>query len=186
MTSIISFEQRKLPSVKIQILATIVSVIAAVLLPQFFHWLGIVSGAGKNPGVAFSPMHPPVMLVGFLAGGYAGGIGGLLAPVVAHFFSGMPNAMQLPFMMIELFGYGLGAGLLRNVKFSLIVKVLAVQIFGRLLRMFACIFAFYVLGNEKMTVLSIWQSIPRVLPGILLQLVFIPLIVYWVENRERK
>ena len=186
MANSLSIQERKPLSISAQAAATAIAIVAAVVVPQFFHWLGIVSGAGKAPGVAFSPMHLPIIIVGFLAGPYAGAISGLLGPVAAHYLSGMPNAMQLPFMMIELMGYGLSAGLLRYIKLPLVVKTLLALIAGRVFRMIACIIAFYLLGNEKMRPLGIWMSIPRVLPGIVLQLVLIPLIVFRVENRGRE
>ena len=186
MANSLSIQERKPLSISAQAAATAIAIVAAVVVPQFFHWLGIVSGAGKAPGVAFSPMHLPIIIVGFLAGPYAGAISGLLGPVAAHYLSGMPNAMQLPYMMIELMGYGLSAGLLRYVRFPLVVKTLLALIVGRVFRMVACIIAFYLLGNEKMRPLSIWMSIPRVLPGIVLQLVLIPLIVFRVENRGKE
>jgi len=185
MANSLSIQERKPLSISAQAAATAIAIVAAVVVPQFFHWLGIVSGAGKAPGVAFSPMHLPIIIVGFLAGPYAGAISGLLGPVAAHYLSGMPNAMQLPFMMIELAGYGLSAGLLRSIRLPLVAKTLVALIAGRLFRMIACIIAFYLLGNEKMRPLGIWMSIPRVLPGIVLQLVLIPLIVFRVENRGK-
>lgn len=179
----ISVQRQKPLSVKAQTAATFLAIAAAVILPQFFHWLGIVSGAGKAPGVAFSPMHLPIILVGFLAGPYAGAISGLLGPVAAHLLSGMPNSAQLPFMMVELLGYGLSAGLLRNVRLPLALNTLLSMIAGRVLRMLACVFAFYLLGNERMLPLGIWRSVPPCLPGIALQITLIPLAVYWVRNK---
>jgi len=184
ITNVIQLEHREPVSIKIQSLATIVAIIAAVIVPQFFHWLGSVSGSGTAPGVAFSPMHLPIIIVGFLAGPAVGGIAGLLGPVAAHYISGMPPATQLPFMMVELFGYGFAAGLLSYIKMNLTVKTFLAMIAGRFLRMIACSFAFYVLGNSKMTPLGIWRSIPASLPGIVLQIVLIPLVVFWVENKS--
>ena len=186
MTGIIQLERREPLSIKIQTLATFIAIVAAVVVPQFFHWLGAVSGSGTAPGVAFSPMHLPIMIVGFLAGPFAGGIAGLLGPVAASLLSGMPPLAQLPFMMVELLGYGVAAGLLRNVKMNLVLKTLLVMIAGRVLRMGACTFAFYVLGNTKMAPLGIWLSVPSSLPGIVLQIILIPLTVYWVETKAKE
>jgi len=184
--TVISIQHRKAISVPVQTAATVLAIAAAVVVPQFFHWLGIVSGAGTAPGVAFSPMHLPIIVVGFLAGPYAGAISGLLGPVASHFLSGMPSGVQLPLMMIELFGYGLAAGLLRSVRLPLVVNTLLVMLAGRVLRTAACTIAFYGLGFKKIAPLGIWRSIPACLPGIVLQLVLIPLIVFWVEQRKNK
>lgn len=172
-------------SMKAQTVATVLAIVAAVVVPQWFHWLGIVSGAGKAPGVAFSPMHLPIILVGFLAGPFAGAVSGLLGPVAAHLFSGMPTAAQLPFMMVELFGYGLSAGLLRGARIPLAVSTLLAMLCGRVLRMLACVVAFYALGNGTVAPLGIWRSVPSCLPGIVLQLTFVPLVVYWAEHRDK-
>ena len=186
MTKVIQIERREPISIKIQTLATGIAIVAAVVVPQIFHWLGAVSGSGTAPGVAFSPMHLPIIIVGFLAGPFAGGIAGLLGPVAASLISGMPPLAQLPFMMIELFGYGVAAGLLRHVKMNFVLKTFFVMIAGRVLRMGACTFAFYALGNTKMAPLGICTSIPASLPGIALQIILIPLVVFWVENKTKE
>ncbi len=182
----VSIQKREPLSIKLKAAATIIAIFAAALLPQFFHWLGAVSGAGTAPGVAFCPMHLPIILAGFLAGPVVGGVSGLLGPIVSSLISGMPPAAQVPFMSVELLGYGLAAGLLRPVKLPLFAKTLLAMIAGRVLRMAACSFAFYALGNAKMAPLGIWKSVPACLPGIVLQLVLIPLIVYRVENAPSK
>ena len=41
---------------------------------------------------------------------------------------------MLPFMMLELCVYGLAAGLLRNVKLPVVMKVLFAQIAGRIIK----------------------------------------------------
>lgn len=150
----VRIERRAPLSMKAQAVATVLAVVAAVVVPQWFHWLGTVSG--------------------------------LLGPVAAHLFSGMPTAAQLPFMMIELFGYGLSAGLLRTVRVPLAVSTLLSLLCGRGLRMIASAVAFYALGNETVSPLGIWRSVPSCLPGIVLQLTFIPLVVYWAEHRNRE
>ena len=172
-------------SVSMQAMLTVVTIVAAVVVPQAFHWIGIVSGSGTAPGIAFSPMHFPIIIAGLLAGPYVGAIAGLLGPVVSHFISSMPSGVQLPLMMIELLGYGLSAGLLRNVKMPTILKTVIVMLAGRVLRMLACMVVFYILGNTKVAPFGIWLSIPSCLPGIVLQLVLIPLFVYRVENAKK-
>lgn len=185
MPQIYAAEKRTV-SVKFKTIAIVAAIVASVVIPQFFHWMGKVSGLGMAFGIAFSPMHFPVMIVGFIGGPLVGAIVGFLGPAVSYLISGMPNLVQLPFMMIELFGYGLCAGLLMNIKLPNIVKTVIVMIAGRVLRMLACIFAFYLLHNEKMAPLGIWRSIPSCLPGIVMQLVIIPLAVFRFENRSKE
>lgn len=86
-------------SFKAQTLATIAAIVGAVVVPQFFHMLGAISGLGTALGETFLPMHLPIILVGLLAGSYAGAIAGLLGPAASFALSGMPvvQFVLLPF-----------------------------------------------------------------------------------------
>lgn len=172
-------------SLKVQTAAAIVAVIAAVAIPQIFHVMGAMSGLGTGLGEAFLPMHLPIILVGLLAGPYAGAVAGFIGPIVSFALSGMPGFVMLPFMMVELCVYGLVAGLLRTVKLPVFVKVVLVQIAGRIARGAAIVFAVFVLGNESIRVASIWMSIGTGIFGLVLQWILLPLIVYRVENLKR-
>lgn len=184
-TTILKSAGKSRLSVKVQMIATFAAIVGAVAVPQVFHALGAVSGLGTSLGETFLPMHLPIILVGLLAGPYAGAIAGALGPLASFAISGMPGAVMLPFMMIELCAYGLFAGLLRNVKMPTIVKVLAVQIGGRAVRAAAILLAVYAFGNESIRVATIWKSIGVGLFGLALQWALIPLIVYRVENLKK-
>lgn len=183
-TAIRRIEKNKL-SIKAQTFATLAAILGAVALPQLFHVLGAASGVGTSLGAAFLPMHLPIILVGLLAGPYAGFIAGALSPLISFALSGMPVAAMLPFMVIELAAYGLTAGLLRNLNFLVIVKVLAVQLAGRAVRAAAILISVYAFGNEAIQTAVIWKSIPAGLFGLALQWALLPLIVFWVENRQK-
>lgn len=184
MMSSLTMQKPKL-SVKVQALAALTAIVSAVALPQLFHAMGAISGLGTALGETFLPMHLPVMLVGLLAGPYAGAIAGFLSPLISFALSGMPSAVMLPFMMIELLVYGLSAGLLRKVQLPTLAKVLTIQIAGRAIRAGAILLSVYAFGNQAVNVAVIWKSIPAGIFGIVLQLVLIPLIVYRVESLHR-
>lgn len=171
-------------SLKTQTLSTFVAVVAAVVLPQLFHVLGAVSGLGSTLGEAFLPMHLPVLLVGLLAGPVVGMIAGALSPLISFAWSGMPTAALLPFLMIELAGYGLVSGTLRNLKAPVFGKLLLTQIAGRALKAAAILLAVYGLGSQAVPVSLIWNSVITGMAGILLQWSLIPFIMFWVENRK--
>lgn len=164
-------------SIKTQTIAAFIAVVAAVALPQVFHLMGIISGTGTALGAALLPMHLPVIIAGLLAGPYAGAAAGLVSPAISFALTGMPAAVMLPFMMIEVCAYGLFAGLLRNVKMPVILKVLAVQAGGRAIRAIAIIISIYLLGNDMMNVSIIWSSITEGIFGLALQWTLIPLII---------
>lgn len=173
-------------SIKAQLLASIVAIAAAVAVPQLFHLLGAVSGLGTALGETFLPMHLPIILVGLLAGPYTGAIAGLLGPLVSFALSGMPTAVMLPFMMIELCSYGLFAGLLRNTRIPTILKVLVIQVTGRAVRAAAILISVFAFGNESINVSIIWMSVASGIFGIVLQWALLPLIVYRVENMKNE
>lgn len=184
MTTIQNIRIQKV-SIKNQTLAAMAAIVAAVALPQLFHGIGAITGAGTALGEVFLPMHLPVILVGLLAGPLAGGLAGFMGPMVSFLLSGMPGMAMLPFIMIELTVYGLAAGFLRTVKLPTIAKVLAVQVVGRGVRAVAILTAVQLLGNTKIAVAVIWTSIVTGLIGIVLQLVLIPFVVRWVENHAQ-
>lgn len=184
-TAVLKNESKPRLSLKVQVIATIAAIAGAVILPQVFHLLGAISGLGSALGETFLPMHFPIILVGLLAGPYAGAISGLFGPLLSFALSGMPGAYMLPFMMIELCVYGLVSGLLRNVKLPSIVKVVAVQVAGRALRAAAILLAVYGFGYNGISVSVIWMSIASGVFGIVLQWILIPLSVYRVENLKK-
>ena len=158
-------------SLSIKAAATVLAIVAAVALPQLFHVIGAVSGQGTMLGVAFLPMHLPIIFVGLIA-----------APLASFLLSGMPMLAMLPLMMVELFAYGLVAGLLREVKLPSLVKVVIVQLAGRVVLTAATAIAVFAFGSSK-TVAATWTSdLAAGLPGLALQWALIPLAAYWTES----
>lgn len=169
-------------SLSIKAAATVLAIVAAVALPQLFHVIGAVSGQGTMLGVAFLPMHLPIIFVGLIAGPAAGAIAGAAAPLASFLLSGMPMLAMLPLMMVELFAYGLVAGLLREVKLPSLVKVVIVQLAGRVVLTAATAIAVFAFGSSK-TVAATWTSdLAAGLPGLALQWALIPLAAYWTES----
>lgn len=172
-------------TIKTRTAATAVAVAAAVALPQLFHALGAVSGLGTALGETFLPMHLPVLLIGLMAGPAAGLAAGVLSPLVSFALSGMPSAVMLPFILIELAGYGLTAGLLAGTGMNTFCKLLITQVAGRALRTAAVLIGIYGFGSP-VAVSSIWMSVVTGLPGILLQWAILPLLMFWVEKGVRR
>lgn len=154
-TAILRTKAQPRLSVKMQTLAAIAAIAGAVAVPQVFHVLGALSGLGTALGETFLPMHLPIILVGLLAGPYAGAVAGLLGAFASFVLSGMPGAVMLPFMMVELCAYGLFSGLLCNIKLPAIMKIVAVQVAGRVIRAISILLAIYAFGNESVQVASV-------------------------------
>lgn len=163
-------------SLKRRGLYLLLSVAAAVVLPQILHAAGVLTGTGAALGQALLPMYFPVILLGFCAGPAYGAAAGIISPILSFAVSGMPTAALLPFMTAELFCFGLFAGLLKNVRINFILKVLAVQLAARLVRLTAV----WIISPSalKATVSALALGIP----GIILQLLLVPFIVKKAER----
>lgn len=155
-------------------LAAICTVLCYVL-PLIFHSFGI--------GTAFSPMHFPVLLSGILCGPVYGAFCGLCGPIISSLLSGMPGPAKLITMIPELMVYGLTAGalfkafrlkdiLLRSYS-SLIPAMLAGRVVGGVVN--ACVY----ITNANAYSTAIWATsyIVGTLPGIIAQLVILPIII---------
>lgn len=175
---------------KTKTIAALLAIIAAVALPQIFHALGMVCDLGSTLGETFLPMHLAIFLVGFFAGPWAGLAAGLVSPAISFLLttllgSPMPALAMLPFMIIELGVYGLTAGLLATIKMPTIAKLLIAQIAGRGVRAIAIVIGVFALGSP-MNVAVIWNSILTGLPGLILQWILVPLLVFYVEKRASR
>lgn len=178
-------------TVKAKTVAALLALVCSVALPQFFHLVGAVSGLGSSLGEAFLPMHLPVFLVAFFAGALAGFTVGFSAPIVSFLLTTllqnpMPALPMLPYMVIELSVYGLLAGLLRSrlPRIPVFFDLLLAQLGGRAVRAIAIVIGVYGL-NSSIPVSTIWTSVLTGLIGLLLQWVLVPLLVSYVERREK-
>lgn len=171
-------------TVKTKTAAAVCAAVAAVALPQLFHILGAVFGAGTALGETFLPMHIAILAVGLLAGPVAGVVAGAAAPVISFALTGMPTIFMLPFMTIELAAYGLISGLLAGKKMPTLAKLLIAQTGGRAVRAAAITAGFYLLGT-KINPSVIWTSIYVGLPGLILQWALIPLTVFAIGKKAK-
>lgn len=152
----------------------------AVLLPIGFHAFGMA-------GRIFLPMHVPVLLAGFLVGAESGLLVGLLAPVLSHLLTGMPPTYAVPLMSLELPLYGLVAGLtFFKMKLNIYVSLISAMVVGRL----AFALGLFVLGMFMdlpygvAMFFSAAGPIVTGLPGLVAQIVIVPIIVAAVKRKQ--
>ncbi|MBQ8687689.1 MAG: ECF transporter S component [Ruminococcus sp.] len=162
-----------------------IAIAAAVLLPQIFHGIGVLSGTGAAVGSTLLPMHIPVLLAGFLGGPLAGIAAGVFSPMISSAISGMPAAALLPFMILELGTYGLVSGMLSKSRMNGFLALILTQIAGRMVRAAAVLGAVYLLGNEQLTGASAYAFITAGLFGILLQWAVIPMLRTRLEGLKK-
>ena len=162
----------KLSPVK-KIILTALMIALCVVLPIAFHSI-------PNGGSIFLPMHIPVLLCGLVCGWGYGGLCGLVGPLLSSLLTGMPPAAILPGMMVECCVYGLVTGLMmRYVRtgkttLDLYLSLVAAMLLGRVLSGIAKALIF----TPGMS-LAAWAaaSFVTAIPGIVIQLVLIPLVV---------
>lgn len=157
-----------------------------LLLPYFTaHAFGI-------PGTVLLPMHIPVFLIGLLCGPMYGALGGIIIPFLSSLLTGMPPFFpMLPIMIGELCTYGLISGFLyHKVRIPLYSSILISMLCGRVV--YGLIFVVLLrVNNGALHALSVIGAIIEGIPGIVIQLLLLPVIVsvahrYFNFNTEIK
>lgn len=154
-----------------------------IIIPQAFHVIPVA-----NTGGVFLPMHIPVILCGYFAGGMYGALVGIMCPILSFLFTGMPNAARLPFMICELAVYGLVAGLtyfyLTKINKTLRVYLTLgiTMLCGRVAYFLGIVVAVYILGMKEVSVGAVISAVVLGVPGIIIQLIMIPAIVFAVDR----
>lgn len=144
-----------------------------VVLPIAFHSV-------PDAGSVLLPMHIPVLLCGLVCGWPYGLLCGILGPLLCSLITGMPPAAYLPPMMVECAVYGAVTGLalkyIRTGKLQadLYIALIAAMLAGRV----AAGIAKALIFSPGIT-MGYWitASFVTALPGIVIQLVAIPLLV---------
>lgn len=145
-----------------------------IVLPFGFH----ISGMG---GTIFLPMHIPVLIAGLMLGPYLGALVGMITVVLSTLLTGMPPVIpMLPIMFFELGVYGFLTGFFfkrkgMNIWGSLILTMIG----GRMAAGLVVWVLVHMGGFEQLPVnflVFIYGSILKGFPGIVVQLIFIPLL----------
>lgn len=150
-----------------------------VVLPIALHSI-------PNAGSVLLPMHIPVLLCGLLCGPYYGLACGLLAPLLSSLITGMPPAAYLPSMLCELAVYGLVAGLLiklfktRYSAVNIYASLIGSMICGRIV--FGILNALIFRAGEYSMQVWLTSAFVTALPGIVIQLVLIPALVFTLQK----
>ena len=152
---------------------TSVCVALCVVLPIAFHSI-------PNAGTIFLPMHIPVLICGMICGWPYGLVCGLMGPLLSSAITGMPPVAMLPAMMVECGTYGAVSGLVLKVIRTgktygdLYIALVVAMIAGRVISGIAKALSF-----SPGLAMSAWvaSSFVTALPGIVIQLVFLPGVV---------
>lgn len=158
-----------------------VFVALGVLLPMVFHMVG-----GPGLGRIFLPMHIPVLLAGFFLGGGPGMVVGAVTPLLSSVLTGMPPLMPpvAQLMVWELAIYGLLAGVsYRRLSLGVYPSLIAALVGGRLVYGFTGWLVLPVFGFTRIRPLfPITAGVVTGAPGLVIQLLLVPAVVYLVER----
>lgn len=153
--------------------------------------LPFLTGQIKEIGNMLCPMHIPVILCGFICGAPWGAVVGFIAPLLRSFILGMPmlfpNALS---MAAELCVYGFISGLLYkklpDKKIFIYVSLLIAMIAGRLV--WGTV-QFILLGFDASAFgisAFVAGAFTNAIPGIILQIVLIPVLVMVIKKIKNK
>lgn len=153
----------------------------ALLLP-------FVTGQIPSIGSMLCPMHIPVLLCAFFVSWPWAAAVGFIAPLLRFMLFSMP---PMPFgiaMAFELATYGLVASLLYRIlpktKFSIYVSLACAMIAGRIVWGGARLIIAGVTANPFTWQMFIGGALLEAIPGIVIQLILIPIIVMAVEKNN--
>ena len=157
--------------------ASAVCMAFGIILPIVFHITGIA-------GSIFLPMHIQVMIAGLFAGARMGLIVGACTPVLSSLITGMPPVMPtLPIMAPELAAYGCMGGYLHHrCHLPVWAALIGAMIAGRGAAVLGAFLLVSVLNIQLSPLVYITGAVVKGLPGIVLQLVIVPLIVNRLER----
>ncbi len=162
-----------------------------LILAALFLALGYVlpffTGQVPAVGKMLLPMHIPVLLCGFVCGWQYGLLVGFVVPLFRSMLAGMPVMMPTAVgMAFELAAYGVISGYLYrtlpkkpgNIYVTLMVAMLG----GRIVWGIVSVLLYGIQGNVFSWQLFMGGALLNAVPGIVVQLVLIPIIVIILEK----
>lgn len=148
-----------------------------------------LTGQIPEIGSMLCPMHIPVLLCGFVCGAPYGLLVGIIAPLLRSLTLGMPPLFPTATAMaFELAVYGLVSGLLYKAlpkkKINIFISLIGAMILGRIVWGFAmfCIMGFDI---TNFGFAAFWAgSIVNAIPGIIVQIITVPILVMVSEKTK--
>ncbi|MGS0973759.1 MAG: ECF transporter S component [Candidatus Izemoplasmataceae bacterium] len=166
-----------------------------LILSSFFLSLAIVlpflTGSIEFLGASFLPMHLPIIICGYICGPKYGGLIGFISPLLRTVLFGMPPFYPIAIAMsLELATYGFVIGLLyqyskKNILHIYLSLILA-MIAGRIVLGVANVILLGLDGVIYSFSSFISAAFIVALPGIVFQLISIPLIILAIKKVDHR
>lgn len=154
---------------------------SGIILPMIFHMFGMT-------GPIALPMHIPVLIGGFLLQPQLALALGIITPVISGLLTGMPVMFPMAVIMaFELGTYGFVASLAtRKLKLSEISTLATAMVAGRIAAGITVAVLVQLFGVKMNPVLFVKGAVITGLPGIVIQLAFIPALMYGIKAYSKK
>jgi len=171
---------KKMFSIRNMVLTALLIAIG-IVLPMAFHTIPMA-------GRIFLPMHIPILICGLICGVPLGIFAGVVTPILSHLFTGMPPAVFLPAMILELAAYGASSALLmqflpvKNLYARTYISLIGAMLFGRVF--FGIMNALIFSVGEYSMQMWLTAAFVTALPGIAIQIVIIPAIIIALQKAK--
>lgn len=138
-------------------------------------------------GSMLLPMHIPVLICGFVCGWQYGLIAGVVTPLLGSATSGMPPLFPVAVVMaLEMGTYGAVSGWLyshiKKSTASVYISLLVAMLAGRIVWGLVNIPIYGIVGKAYSWQIFMAGAFINAIPGIILQIVLVPLIVLALER----
>lgn len=167
----------------------ITNVALSAMFLALAYTLPFLTGQVPQVGSMLCPMHIPVLLCGFVCGAPWGLVVGFAAPLLRSLTLGMPVLFpQAVAMAFELAVYGLASGIMYRIlpkkKISVYLSLIIAMIAGRIIWGLAWLIC-TGFDPSKFGIAAFWAgAVTNAIPGIVLQIVIIPVAVILLEKAK--
>lgn len=152
-----------------------------LILPMIFHLFGLT-------GQIALPMHIPVLIGGFLLSPSLALSLGIITPLVSSVLTGMPVLFPMAvIMMVELGTYAFSASVFtRRMKLPAVPTLILAMVAGRTAAGLTVALLVQLFGVKMNPLLYIKGAVLTGIPGIIIQLIFIPLLIFSIKTYKTK
>lgn len=165
----------------------LLKMILAALFLALAYIMPFLTGQIPEIGSKLCPLHIPVLLCGYICGWFWGLAIGFIAPLLRSLLLSMPPLFPTAVCMaFELATYGAVAGLMHRIlprkKPFIYCSLLTAMIAGRLVWGGAMLICMGLKNNPFTLKAFLAGAFFNAIPGIIVQIVLIPILVMILEN----
>ena len=165
----------------------LLKIILSALFLAIAYVMPYLTGQIPEIGAKLCPLHIPVILCGFLCGWNWGLVVGFIAPLFRSLIGGMPPLYPTAICMaFELATYGAVSGFMHRVsprrKPFTYCSLITAMIAGRIVWGIAMFVCMGISGGSFTFAAFLTGAFANAIPGIIVQIVLIPLLVMKLEH----